>query len=212
MTEYTLSTIGAMVGSMPVLRTRQNIDKSLMHFVVDTYKVPGGALSVISMKAFFGLMKMDSLIFTPLTRDMPLLSYDRILNAGKETLIAELYDTQLAPADLAAMDKVKESCSDLPDAPKEPRWYDPLLMSPSFRKTGKKLTARLDELYRRWLEQYAAAYERAPECDPEKKRLRAKEYVDGLINNGGPAVDQFKKMLGEEKAEEFLREYVFCVG
>ena len=33
---------------------------------------------------------------------------------------------------------------------------------------------------------------------------------NGLLQNGGPAVNQFKKMLGEEKTSAFIRTCMFC--
>ena len=47
-------------------------------------------------------------------------------------------------------------------------------------------------------------------CDRTEKMKKNAEFTEGLLQNGGPAVNQFKKMIGEEKTEEFLRKYMFC--
>ena len=59
------------------------IDKNGMHFVITTYKVKGfGYLSVIDMKAMFGLMKMESVVLNAEYKDLPLFSADYIQAAG----------------------------------------------------------------------------------------------------------------------------------
>jgi hypothetical protein len=49
----------------------------------------------------------------------------------------------------------------------------------------------------------------APKCTREEKRKKIKRYTDNLFKQGGVAVNQFKKMLGEEKATELLGQYIF---
>ena len=46
--------------------------------------------------------------------------------------------------------------------------------------------------------------------DPNTKKQKYLEFSDCLFSNGGPAVNQFKKMIGPEKTEEFLKRYMFC--
>lgn len=185
----------------------EKIDKMPMHFIIDTYKIEGlGSFSSISMHAMLGLMKMESFVFTAENLDLPLLSYDWIKAAGKESLILELYNTQLGEIALSGMDAVKAHYASLPDLPKEPRWYDGLLMSPSLRKSGGGTGALQSE----WLDAYLELIPSAVPCEPEAKIAKTREYVDGLLNNGGPAVDQFKKMLGNEKAASLFKKYVFC--
>ena len=72
------------------------IHKSAMKFRVEAYEISGiGYLSVIRMSAMLGLMKMDTAVLTPVCKDAPLFSYDIIHALGNDTLLLELYDTQL---------------------------------------------------------------------------------------------------------------------
>ena len=65
-----------------------------MSFVCNAYEAEGlGHVSVMQAKGFFGLMKMDTVVIAPENRDLPLLSYDRIVAMGNDNLIIELYDT-----------------------------------------------------------------------------------------------------------------------
>lgn len=186
------------------------INKSGMHFDLASYALEGvGYFSTIKMKAFFGLMEMESLILTPLDVDMPLLSYDSIRAFGKDTLLLELYDTQLERADLSSMDAVKASYAHLADKPKKPDWSDALLMSPSISKSGKGMASDYTRLADAWLDAYIALAKTAPACDREAKRAKVKEYTDKLFSLGGVAVNQFKKMLGDGPAIELLSRYIF---
>ena len=54
-------------------------------------------VSHLSMNAFLGLMKMETVICTPYAKDVPLFSFDRINALGKKSLLLEVYDTQVEP-------------------------------------------------------------------------------------------------------------------
>ena len=74
-----------------------------MKFHLQSYDWNGCAcLSYLTMRAFLGVMKMETLICTPYAKDLPLYSYDLISAFGKRILIVEVYDTQLNPVDLSA--------------------------------------------------------------------------------------------------------------
>ena len=47
--------------------------------------------------------------------------------------------------------------------------------------------------------------------DPEEKKRRAAVYSDGLVANGGPSTDVFKKSFGDEKTKEFFDKVLFGV-
>ena len=67
-----------------------------MTFTTGSYEVEGlGHLCVLRMKAFAGLMKMETAVLAVRSKDMPLLNIDWMSVAGSETQIIELYDVQL---------------------------------------------------------------------------------------------------------------------
>ena len=49
----------------------------------------------------------------------------------------------------------------------------------------------------------------AAPCDPVAKKEKADFYVEGLLTNGGPCTDVFKKSIGNEKTAEVFRKYLF---
>lgn len=210
MTERLLSIIGKRfpltekdVGGFRVLKANG------MKFTVRAYEANGfGHVSVMQAKGFFGLMKMDTLIVNPTELDLPLLSYDRILAMGSDTLIVELYDTVVEDCPTEALQAVNETYKDLPARDPGTHWYDGIKLKESVSKKGKKLTDRFNA----YTEAYADAYlglPAKPVADPEKKREKTRAYVEGLLQNGGPSTDVFKKALGAEKTAELFRRVLF---
>ena len=163
-------------------------------------------VSHLTMRAFFGLMKMDTLICTPYSKDLPLFSYDYICALGKRTLLVEAYDTLIKPVDLSAMDKVKERYQDLRDKPTKPAWFDKLKLSPTVCKVGKeqRLSALATEMTTAYLELFATARD----IDRPVKTAKNSTYVEGLINDG-PTFRVVSKMLGVEPAKTLFRRFLF---
>jgi len=184
---------------------------SSMTFRIRKYDAKGlGLVSVMEASGFFGLMKMDTLIINPTAVDMPLLSYDRVHAMGNDTLIFELYDTQVLGADLSPLDEVKSAAGALPDHDLGQHWYDSIKLSQSLSKKGKKAqTPAFNDCAERYLKAFLTAAAAAPNCPAEEKRKKAAVYVDGLLTHGGPSTDVFKKGIGEEKTAALFRNVLF---
>ena len=179
-----------------------------MRFQLQSYDWNGCAcVSYLSMRAFLGLMKMETLICTPYNKDLPIYSYDRIIAFGKKSLLLEVYDTLVKPVDLSSMDAVKESYKDLKDKQPKPAWYDSLRLSPSIFKEGKE--ERLAQLATAMSTAYLDLFATAREVDRAVKTERNRTYVEGLISNGGPAINAVRGMIGDEAAETLFRRFLF---
>lgn len=179
-----------------------------MKFQLQSYDWEGCAcVSYLSMRAFLGLMKMETLICTPYAKDLPIYSYDRIIAFGKKSLLLEVYDTQVEPVDLSTMDAVKASFKDLKDNLPKPAWYDSLRLSPSTFKEGKE--ERLAQLATAMTTAYLDLFATAHEIDHDVKTEKNRIYVEGLINNGGPAINAVRGMIGDEAAETLFRRFLF---
>lgn len=215
MQEVFLSKLHKLYTLEPIIgNPHKKIDKSGMHFVITTYRVKDlGYLSVIDMKAMLGLMKMESVVLNADTKDLPLFSGDFIQAAGKCTLLEEFYDTMVQPLSeetQAALRAVKARYSKLPPYETGPHWYDSIRYDFTLGATGKELKTLEGKITTEYLDAYLEAAKSAPDVDPAEKKAKTQAYVDGLFNNGGPAVDQFKKLLGDEAAREVFEKYVFC--
>lgn len=180
-----------------------------MSFDIEAYSAKGlGHISVMRAKGFFGLMKMDTLIINPTEIDLPLYSYDRIFAMGNDTLIVELYDTLVCEYSPDEMEQATSQYSDLAERDPGEHWYDDIKLAASISKKGKKSESdRFDELTLKHFEAYLASTDE--KADVKTKQEKASYYVEGLLKNGGPSTDVFKKALGEEKTQKLFRKVLF---
>ena len=181
-----------------------------MKFAVKAYCAKGlGHVSVMRAKGFFGLMKMDTVMVVPYERDLPLYSYDRIYAMGNDVLISELYNTEIGEVDLTALDAVKARYTHLTERDPGEHWYDEIKLSQSISKKGKKSeSADFDAFVTEHLEAYLDA-PCGDVSDLEKKKALSRRYVNGLLTEGGPSTDVFKKALGEEKTARLFGKVLF---
>ena len=189
-----------------------NIKAKGMKFQIRQYEAKGlGNVSVMEAKGFFGLMQMDTLIINPLKRDLPLFSYDRILAMGNDTLIIELYDTLLEKHDFSDLAVWKEDNKNLPEHDLGEHWYDSIKLAESVSKKGKKdHSSAFDKFTKIYFEKYLNSNVSVVNVsDMNAKKEKASVYVEGLLSNGGPSTDVFKKELGEPKTAKLFRKILF---
>ena len=190
-----------------------HLAKNGMVFETEVYAVGYvGQLCILRMKAMLGLMRMETVVITPANRDLPLINLDWVKALGKETQIAELYDTQLAPYPeeaLAAFEAVRQQGADLEEVPSTPHWYDAVLYPCSFHKAGKGLSERFSSMAEAYLRVYAGQLALAVSCDSAKKAEKNRAFAQRLFDEGGPAVDQVTKLFGRETAERLILKYMY---
>ena len=86
-----------------------------MRFHTRVYDADGaGRLCLMEMRAFFGLMKMESAVFSPVGLDGPLFSCDLVDAMGEDTLLLELYDTTISHPGMGALGEIMASYGTLP--------------------------------------------------------------------------------------------------
>ena len=182
-----------------------------MDFAVKAYEAPGaGSLCLMQMRAAAGLMKMETAVFSPTGLDGPLFSMDSITAFGQDTLLLELYDTTLSHPDFSALEEIRARYASLPSYDPGEHWYDSLRLAPSDYKKGRRVGGAYDPYVRDYALRYFALLMRCPRCGEAEKKKQNAVFADGLLQNGGPAVQQFCKLLGRDKTEEFLRKVMFC--
>ena len=181
-----------------------------MDFKVKAYEAPGaGSLCLMEMRGMAGLMKMETAVFSPTELDGPLFSVDAISAMGRDTLILELYDTTLSHPDFAELGEIRARYAALEGYDPGEHWYDPMRLAVSDYKRGRKTAGAYDPFVRDYAQRYFALLAACPRCGEEEKKKQNAVFADGLLQNGGPAVNQFVKMLGEEKTAAFLRTVMF---
>jgi hypothetical protein len=183
-----------------------------MTFAVEAYHAQGlGHVSVMRAKGFFGLMRMDTLMIVPQDKGLPLYSYDRIYAMGNDTLIVELYDTMTAALDLSALNEVKARYAHLAERDPGEHWYDSIKLAESISKKGKKADTPAFDAF---TTEHFQAYLNVPAADvldETKKQELSARYVNGLLSQGGPSTDVFKKALGEDKTARLFKTVLFGV-
>ncbi len=190
------------------------LSKKGMTFTTEAYAVEGvGHLCIMNMKAMLGMMKMETVVLSTLERDMPLFNLDWVGVFGKQTQIAELYDTQLAPFPQEAQDRlteIKKRYADLQDySSGKVHWYDSVLYPCSCSKTGKKVSDRLSSMAEEYVAAFTGLLAAAPACDRAEKEAKVRAYAERLVAEGGPAVDQVTKLFGRETASRLILQHMY---
>lgn len=182
----------------------------LMKFDIESYDAEGlGHVSLMSMNAFFGLMKMDTIIINPKSKDLPLLSYDRVYVMGKDTLIVELYDTRAESTALPELQEISNSTEKLPQNDLGEHWYDNVKLPESISlKAGKEFESQFDRVAENVIDAYLKT-SAATEFDADLKQSKTVAYVEGLLTNGGPSTSIFQKLFGNEKTSRLFRKVLF---
>ena len=117
----------------------------------------------------------------------------------------------LGTADLSKLDEVKEKAAYLPDHDLGEHWYDSIKLPQSLSKKGKKKDRTgFDATVLHYLAKFLETACEAPACEAEPKREKASVYVEGLLKNGGPSTDVFKKVIGDEKTAQLFRKILFA--
>ena len=189
------------------------LKKGLLHFKVERYDVEDiGNLCVLTMRGFWGFVKMETVVLASVTKEVPLFNTDSI-SFGKQTVqIVELYDTRTAPGDgslESACQAVKDKDDDIEDYSGSTGNYSAKLMSCSYGKKSKTATERMTESAKKYVDLFAQELESAPGRDAEAGRAKNAEFADSLLKNGGPAVNKIRKMFGEETAKRIIRDHMY---
>ena len=181
-----------------------------MKFDIKAYHAEGlGHISVMKAVGFFGLMKMDTVIIVPQEKDLPLYSYDRIYVMGNDTLIVELYDTLVNKNTFVVLENVKNKYQHLSERDPGEHWYDSIKLKESISKKAKKqLTEELDLLTLEHFDAYLSV-NASDLTDIEKKNQLSSQYVNGLLEHGGPSTDVFIKLFGIEKTRQLYNKILF---
>lgn len=169
-----------------------------------------GRLCLMKMRAFAGIMRMETGVFSPTDLDGPIFSFDYIRVVGKETLFLEFYDTTLTHPGFEKLGEIKGRYAYIPEYDPGEHWYDSLRLPVSDFKRGRKIRRDLRQMVQDYSEMYFNLLAECAPCDAGEKKKCNAAFVDGLLNNGGPAVDSFEKMMGRGRTEDFLRQYMFC--
>ena len=191
------------------------LSKSVMTFHTEAWRVGDvGHLCIMRMRAFLGLVRMETAIFAPSTIDAPLFNIDWMGVFKAETQIAEFYDVQLKPwpeAYQTELESVSDGIADLADMKSEPHWYDDLLYPCSCGKKGKGIASQLAAAARDYTAAYVAQLPLLPTCDRQQKAAKVRSFAEHLFSDGGVAVKQMTRLFGSETARRMVVQHMYGV-
>jgi hypothetical protein len=167
----------------------------------------------------FKFMKMYTLMIRPdYGYNLPVLSVDFIfMPFGKRVFVIEIID----PARIAddnkktGYDKMKAAAAQTAGFEQTGvrDWYKDFIDDCSIHiKADRTNDDMLFDIYRTFLSAYLDMAKNAQPLTPESSaQVKAgfEKYVDTLLSKGGPAVDVFKKILGPEGQQEYVRTVMF---
>ena len=192
-----------------------NLSKSGVHFNVESYNVEDiGHLCVITMKAFLGLMRMETVVLSCDGKDMPLINFDWIGVLKNNTFLVEMYKSMLSESNgefLDACIKIRDEDFYIPDYKRGKHWYEDLIMETSYRKTGGEYLERYEKAADDYISLFVKELDRVPSCNKEEKRAKNKLFADGILKNGAPVVNRIRKLFGEETAQKLVCKYMYGV-
>ena len=110
------------------------------------------------------------------------------------------------------LDNVKNNYQHLPERDPGTHWYDSIKLPQSISKKAKKQFTNELDLFT--LEHFDAYLRVNPIdlTDMEKKNQLSKQYVNGLLEHGGPSTDVFVKLFGIEKTKELYNKILFGIN
>ena len=128
---------------------------------------------------------------------------------GNDKLYVEFYDTMVEKCDLEGIDKVAKKYSNLTTISPKACWYDNIKLPQTITYVGKKDDTKTFDLAAKDYFKAAIKIDASKVTDKAAKKKKSDYYVDGLLNNGGPATDVFLKAIGKEKTTKLFKEVLF---
>ena len=197
------------IGSDAVLK------KNMMTFTTEVLKAQDfGHICILKMNGMFGLMKMETVVISPLERDVPLVNFDWISVAGKQTFIAEFYDCMLEPYPDEYVRELYDNSMIYPELAEYDggkHWYDEVKMYCSCGKTSRKPQDKFIIMTKAYMKDFAEQLQHFGQCDSKAKKKKIRWFAETLIEKGGPAVNSVTKLFGAEVARRLILKHMYGV-
>ena len=185
-----------------------------MTFRLRTFEAEGlGHVCLLSMSGMLGLMQMQTFVLSPETIDLPLLNMDRVSVLSRKTQMVEFYRTLLTPEsddNFAEYMWIKNKDTDLKDYVSGEHWYDSLLAPYSYAKVSTGISIkRFDRTCSEYMREYIRRCRIEKPCSKEEKMEKTRAFAQQLIDEGGPAVSQYRKLFGDEVTSRIVLHHMY---
>ncbi len=166
----------------------------------------------------FVFMKMFTFMIRPdYNYNLPMLSVDFIFIGKKRVFVIEVIDPAKIDDDnkLTHYDRMRacQSVVQQFEQASSKDWCKDFVTDFSIHiNADERSDDELFKIYQTFLEAYLDMAKGAQPLNPElrdKVKAGMENYVDTLLEKGGPAVDVFRKFLGPEKQSEYVRTVMF---
>ena len=190
----------------------------VLPFKSEEYYIKGlGVLSVMTLN--LGAMQQLTFNINPFEKDIPQLTIDYTIMLNQRKIYIEVYklminsETENYNEFLNKLEEIEGNYTDLKDfKASEDSWRDEYF-SDAIYKSGNPLNeGKLLNLFKDVLNAYIEYAKKENDLDSDKKAQKVeviKEFSDKLVENGGIAINNFKKTLGDEKTKEFLGKVLY---
>ena len=106
---------------------------------------------------------------------------------------------------------IKKADAALENYKAEEQWYSRYLLPITYQKTGKKMLDHFLKVAEKETDLFLEMTEAAQPADKETRMAEALSFAQGLLDNGGPAINQFVKLFGRARTEQIVKECMYGV-
>ena len=189
----------------------------ILPFKSEEYYIKGlGVLSVMTLN--LGAMQMITFNLNPFEKDIPQMAIDYMIILNQRKILFEIYNLMIDSENdnykefLKKVEEIKGNYTDLKDFSSNEDWRSKYF-SDTIYKSGNPLNeGKLLNLFKDVLNAYIEYAKKEKDLDSEQKAKKVeaiKDFSDKLVENGGVAINNFKKSLGDEKTKEFLGKVLY---
>ncbi|MBQ6655052.1 MAG: hypothetical protein IJM79_05955 [Erysipelotrichaceae bacterium] len=197
------------------LKDNALLKKSGMKFALRGFDVKDlGHYFIMNMNGMMGAMKMETAVLVVDNKKVPLVNIDYVSVVGKESMMAEYYDLAgdgLPSGYQEKFEAIKKADAALENYKAEEQWYSKYLLPITYQKTGKKMFDHFLKVAGQQTDLFLEMTEAAQPADREERMAEALSFAQGLLDNGGPAINQFVKLFGRARTEQIVKECMYGV-
>lgn len=191
-----------------------------MDYSVKQYELEGvGNLSIMDCKDSDSL-QMISAVITPFYKNLPLMSCDFMYTGEKRTFLVEIYELleekdEMFDSYMKEFQAIKNDYDALNNMKVKECWYDDIRPVCTAKQILSDQDKEMIEIFERHIQQYIKMEQEMPKLPEDKlmgKWKATQNYTDSLIDQGGPATNAVKAVMGAEKCRTFFNSVFFGVS
>ncbi len=185
----------------------------IMRFNTSQFKAEGlGNLFIMETSAMLGLMKLTTIVFTPLAKTaLPFLLIDGMSMAKKNLCYVEYYDLTEGSCEISGSEAQKSEFADIPDYSETGAWYISRRTRYSLIKGGKGVKKELlDDMALKCVRRYLSSAKPCADAAGHYENLRA--FRREMIEKGNPSSSTLEKLLGKDGAAKMFETAIMPIN